>query len=1336
MAVMSRLLSRFAFLLLVVSLGGIAASPAHAQRVYYVNEGGAAANGGTSFADALPLQEALSQATGADAIVIAEGVYVPGSNEGDSFTITGSQDGLKVYGGWGGTESFTGVSDVQSRLDSRDLSTHRTILSGDLSGDDADPDGDGVIADAADIAGTNSFHLLFLDGTTGGKITTGTVIDGVTITAGQADGDFPHSAGGGLFCDGEGDPTYECSPTLRNLVFVGNRARGGGGAMNINGTFGGAARPILKNVIFDNNSAGGGGAIRNDGVNGIASPRLINPVFVGNEAENQGGAILSRGGDGTVSLQITNATFVGNTASEGGAVSVSALLDGTATLTLTNTILWGNTASSSGDEAYQASSSTKITAAHTIIQGGKNGIAGNGTVEFLNENGTAVSFANSTNLGYNPQFVDASTPAGADGAFATADDGLRPITASPAVNAGDNDGLDLDSDGTRDVTTDLLGGARVKNRNVSLGAYEVKDRARTLYVDTDATGANDGSSWTDAYTDLQSALAVATSNDEVWIAEGTYVPGDTTSKSFTITGAQDGLELYGGFGGSESSRSARDPAVHPTVLSGDIDGDDGSFAPHTDSDADTSTVTQTDHINGANSDHVLYLDGGTGGTITTSTVIDGVTVTGGRANGSHADDFGGGLYCAGGGSSECSPFLKNVIFAGNRADLLGGAIYNDGQEGSTSSPKIVNALFVGNSAENSGGAIVNDGYYLGTSSPVIVNSTFVDNESGWRGGAIANEGEDGTSSPRIVNTILWGNAAANGGNQIDNFDSTPVLDHSIVEGGANGVGGNSGSSTTFLDEDGTSVSFANSTNLDQNPQFVDVATPAGPDGLLGTADDGLRLFRKSVAAGAGDNSALDLDDDGLWDVTIDLIGATRVQGDSVNIGAYETVKDRARTLRVDADAMGANDGSSWADAYTDLQSALAVATDNDEIWIAEGTYVPADTTSKSFTITGAQDGLELYGGFSGGEATRSARDPAAHPTVLSGDIGGDDDAFAPRTDSDNDSLTPSQTDHINGQNSLHVLVVDGTGTSNVTSSTVIDGVTVTAGAANGSFSDDSGGGLYCMGSGSGNACSPLLRNVLFAGNEADRGGAVFNDGTDDGTASPQITNAVFVGNLATQAGGSALYNDGGNGVSSPQVTNAVFVDNRSEGEEAGGTLYNDGSEGSRTRFGTSYDGESNPHITNVTFFNNSAEESGGAIFNDGGGTSGTPEANPLLTNVILSGNSALEGNEIYNDGDITPTLSHSLVEGGMNGISENNGSDTRLLDDDGSDVPFANSTNLDQVPQFVDAATPAGADGAFGTADDGLRLTPGSPAIARGTYAPFAGDRTRDVRALRGGRRS
>ncbi|MFB6351149.1 MAG: hypothetical protein ABEK29_05095, partial [Bradymonadaceae bacterium] len=411
------------------------------------------------------------------------------------------------------------------------------------------------------------------------------------------------------------------------------------------------------------------------------------------------------------------------------------------------------------------------------------------------------------------------------------------------------------------------------------GQYAVKTGPirMEVYVDNTAGGAGDGSSWTDAYTDLQTAIdnirSSLVSETELWVAQGLYKP-DSEGDSFTITGAKNGLEIYGGFDGTESSRSARDPQANRTILSGDLNGDDA------DPDGDAVIEDDADLQGGENAHHVLVLDGGNtigpdvSANVTSATVIDGVVVTAGQADGSAPDNDGK--------NGTSNPVITNAVFTGNMAADNGGAIHNRGRNTGTSSPQITNAAFEGNAADAAGGAIYNDGIFDGTSSPSITNGTFTGNSASEWGGAIYNDAAasdegTGTVKPLISNTILWGNSAGFGAPEIYNEGSgaTPTLAHSIIEGGVNGSG-----------VAGSSINNGGN-NLDQDPAFVEPEAPAGPDGTYATEDDGLAAVAGSPALDAGDNGAIPSG------VTEALTGADRTQdqdGDgtaTVNVGAYE-----------------------------------------------------------------------------------------------------------------------------------------------------------------------------------------------------------------------------------------------------------------------------------------------------------------------------------------------------------------------------------------------------------------------------------------------------------------
>ena len=104
------------------------------------------------------------------------------------------------------------------------------------------------------------------------------------------------------------------------------------------------------------------------------------------------------------------------------------------------------------------------------------------------------------------------------------------------------------------------------------------------------------------------------------------------------------------------------------------------------------------------------------------------------------------------------------------------------------------------------------------------------------------------------------------------------------------------------------------------------------------------------------------------------------------------------TIHVDQNAPSPGDGKAWLTAFTDVQSAVDVSVQGDEIWVAKGTYL-----GTRVVLTGQ---IEVYGGFEGalssrylgGEMQRSERDPALNTTILSGDVLGDDDGFGNRSD--------------------------------------------------------------------------------------------------------------------------------------------------------------------------------------------------------------------------------------------------------------------------------------------------------------------------------------------------
>lgn len=483
-----------------------------------------------------------------------------------------------------------------------------------------------------------------------------------------------------------------------------------------------------------------------------------------------------------------------------------------------------------------------------------------------------------------------------------------------------------------------------------LEAVPAEAAGTDIYVDASATGADTGLSWADAHPTLQEALADAVSGDEIWVAAGVYYPDEgggavnnDQSSTFTLL---NGVEIYGGFAGSETIRSQRDWVTNVTVLSGDIDQNDT-----TDSNF---IVTDVANIAGSNAYHVV-----TGGGSWEIAVLDGFTITAGNADGVYPDDSGGGMF-----NISSSPTLGNTSLSGNHATLSGGGMYNN----NGSNPVLTNVSFEANKADSTGGgmylilsspilvnvyftgnqAVAGGGLYGYQSNPMLTDVTFNDNQADLGGGMyninnsapvldgvrfIGNQAAHGgglynsnnSSSPMLSNVVFSGNQADQGGGMYDylsnstlinvsftgnkattngggmySIQSSPTLTHTTLWNNQAGILGSEiynggGLNPTFFYSiikgsggsgpgwDGT-LGIDGGNNLDADPMFVTPVNPA----TAPTAAGDLHLQAGSPAVDAGDNvacPATDLDGN-IRPIDGDLDGAA-----VCDMGAYEKLID-------------------------------------------------------------------------------------------------------------------------------------------------------------------------------------------------------------------------------------------------------------------------------------------------------------------------------------------------------------------------------------------------------------------------------------------------------------
>jgi len=392
----------------------------------------------------------------------------------------------------------------------------------------------------------------------------------------------------------------------------------------------------------------------------------------------------------------------------------------------------------------------------------------------------------------------------------------QPNGVPDECDLADGTSADCNTNGTPDECDIDSGDSQDCNRNglpdecdISSGASADGDgngvpdecEAPILFVDAQATGQGFGTTWTDAYPDLQEALTLVAkpgiAATEIWVAAGTYTPAEPAGDRAASFVLLDGLSLIGGFAGGETSREQSDPLAHPTVLSGDLNGDD------------TSGGGQTD-----NAYHVVTVEEAPGGVL-----LDGFIITGGNASaGTSPHNSGAGVYA------------RLAVVTLRRCHLLGnGAAFGGGVCGNHSELLLVNCLLAGNTAEF-GGAMFND-----KSDTDLVNCTLGYNTGEYVGGGVY------SSSGSQINpwsSILWGNSAAGGQGLAAQIKGGAIqANYCCVQGLSGSLGGvgNIGDDPLFV---AAGAAPDGDFHLRPTSPCIDTGDPAGDFGLEPEPDGG------------------------------------------------------------------------------------------------------------------------------------------------------------------------------------------------------------------------------------------------------------------------------------------------------------------------------------------------------------------------------------------------------------------------------------------------------------------------------------------------------------------
>lgn len=429
--------------------------------------------------------------------------------------------------------------------------------------------------------------------------------------------------------------------------------------------------------------------------------------------------------------------------------------------------------------------------------------------------------------------------------------------------------------------------------------------ATRYHVAMNASGTASGLSWENAFTSLQEALSIVIPGDEIWVAAGQYKPTSGTSRTISFQ-LRSGVNMFGGFAGTETSLNERDIAANPTVLNGDI-GEPGTSTDNSHSvvTADLLTIpTVLDGfriMNGYSGSGSGYNGGGMR---VTNTLAGRLTVRNCALVNNYSGTYGGGIYL---GTAKLT--LENCDLINNSAGTGGdgGAILNGNNNGGESSVLIIRDSRFTNNAARRGACLFNN---IGYDTLLIERSIFTNNTS-----EISILTFDGFNEARVLNSYIIGNTVngssenvlyVNASSEMDRFsminctvahnynvysgslqeeiikvlDTQHVIQNSIIHGNT-AYNGRQASTNVVITNSIVQGGHSNGTDIiDLDPQFAAPYTGT-PTNFDASAFD-YHPLSSSPAINVGDNDLV------AATSLFDLDGEERIQGGVVDLGCYES----------------------------------------------------------------------------------------------------------------------------------------------------------------------------------------------------------------------------------------------------------------------------------------------------------------------------------------------------------------------------------------------------------------------------------------------------------------